>query len=220
MHENLRFYLGEITRAQEEERKRIARELHDSTAQMLIALLHQLENFLSDKTKLPVGEAKTLWGFHERLRDILQEVRRFSRDLRPSVLDDLGLLPALELVTSELRELYGITADLKVLGEERRLAQEAELLVFRIVQEALQNTAKHARATKAEVTVRFDARKITVTVRDNGVGFKLPEDLGYLPHTGKLGLAGIQERVQLLGGTLKLKSEPGKGTTVVVEAPS
>jgi len=217
--ENLRYHLQEITRAQEEERKRIARELHDDTAQNLIALLHQLENLLNDKTKLPVKEARALWSFYEQIRDILQEVRHFSRDLRPSILDDLGLLPALEWVTEELKNEYWVEASLKVVGSERRLSPEAELLIFRIVQEALRNTAKHAQASKAEVKVEFGENKIMVTISDNGIGFELPENLGTLPYTGKLGLAGMQERVQLLGGSLKLKSELGKGTTVFVEAP-
>jgi two-component system sensor histidine kinase DegS len=217
--ENLRYYLQEITKAQEEERKRIARELHDSSAQNLIALLHQLDNLLTDRTKLPVSEAKALWGFYEQIRDTLQEVRRFSRDLRPSILDDLGLLPALEWVTDDLKSTYWIEVDLKVLGNERRLFPETELLLFRIVQEALRNIAKHAEATMAEVEVKFDEDRIAVTISDNGKGFEPPESLGALTPTGKLGLAGMQERVQLLGGRLKLESKPGKGTKIFVEAP-
>lgn len=217
--ENLRYYLQEITKAQEEERKRIARELHDSSAQNLIALLHQLDNLLTAKTKLPVKEAKALWGFYEQIRDTLQEVRRFSRDLRPSILDDLGLLPALEWVTEDLKNTYWVEADLKVLGAERRLFPETELLLFRIVQEALRNIAKHAKATRAEVEIKFDENKITITVSDNGKGFEPPENLGALTPTGKLGLAGMQERVQLLGGSVRLESKPGKGTKIFVEAP-
>ena len=217
--ENLRYYLQEITRVQEEERKRIARELHDSTTQTLIALLHQLDNLLTEKTKLPIREAKVLWGFHEQVRDVLQGVRRFSRDLRPSILDDLGLLPALEWVAGELKSEYGVDTSLKVIGSERRLSQEVELLLFRIVQEALMNTAKHAQASKAEVKVEFDENKIKVTISDDGTGFQLPENLGALPRIGKLGLVGMQERVQLLGGSLKLESDLGKGTTVFIEAP-
>lgn len=219
MQENLRYYLQEIARAQEEERRRIARELHDSTAQTLIALLHQLENLLGDKAKLPVREAKALWGFYEQIRDVLREVRRFSRDLRPSILDDLGLLPALEWVTGELKKEYGVETSLKVVGSVRRFSQEAELILFRIVQEALRNIAKHAQASKAEVKVEFEKQKTRVTISDDGIGFQLPKSLGDLLHTGKLGLAGMQERVQLLGGNLKLKSKVGKGTTVVAVAP-
>jgi PAS domain S-box-containing protein len=219
MQENLRFYLQEITRAQEEERQRIAQELHDSTVQTLIALLHQLENLLSDKAALPVREAKALWGFYEAIRDVVREVRRFSRDLRPSILDDLGLMPALEWLTGELTKEYGVKTSLKVIGSERRFSPEAELILFRIVQEALRNIAKHAQAIKAEVKVEFDKYRVQVTIKDDGAGFELPQSLGDLVQTGKLGLAGMQERVQLLSGSLKLKSEVGGGTTIVAKVP-
>jgi PAS domain S-box-containing protein len=216
--DNQHFYLQEITRAQEEERKRIARELHDSTAQNLIALLHQLENFLDDKTKLPISQAKSLWSFYERIRDILQEVRRFSRDLRPSILDDLGLMPALEWLVEELKSNYGIDASLIKSGEERRLSPEAELLFFRIVQESLTNIQKHSQATKAEIKVEFAPEIFSVTISDNGVGFNPPENIGGLLQSGKLGLAGMAERVQLLGGNIRVASDPGHGTIVSVEA--
>jgi two-component system sensor histidine kinase DegS len=217
--DNLKFYLQEITRAQEEERKRIARELHDDTAQNLIALLHQLENLLNDRNDLPLKEAQTLWSFYERIRDILQEVRQFSRDLRPSILDDLGLLPALEYITEDIKGNYWIDVNLTVFGTERRLSPEAELLLFRIVQEALRNVAKHAKASKAEVRVEFAPASVKLSIIDDGMGFELPDNLGSLPQSGKLGLTGLRERAQLLGGTLKIKSELRKGTTVVVEAP-
>lgn len=217
--ESLRYYLQEITRAQEEERKRISRELHDSTAQNLIALLRQLENYLNEKVELPTKDAKTLWSFYEQIRDVSQELRRFSRDLRPSVLDDLGLLPALEWITAEFKTEYGLEVSLEVVGDKRRLSPEAELLLFRIVQEALRNIAKHAQASKAKVEVEFHKNKIAITVGDNGIGFQLPDKLDELPQMGKLGLAGMQERVQLLGGNLTLMSELGKGTTVSVEVP-
>jgi len=219
LQENLRFYLQEITRAQEEERRRIARELHDSTVQTLIALLHQLENLLGDKAALPVREAKALWGFYEAIRDVVREVRRFSRDLRPSILDDLGLLPALEWLTGELTKEYGVETRLKVTGSECRFSPEAELILFRIVQEALRNIAKHAQASRAEVKVEFDKHRVRATISDNGIGFELPQSLGDLVQTGKLGLAGMQERIQLLGGSLRLKPEVGKGTTIVADVP-
>jgi signal transduction histidine kinase len=218
LYENQRYYLQEITRAQEEERKRIARELHDSTAQNLIALLHQLENLLDEKAKLPLSQAKILWSFYERIRDILQEVRRFSRDLRPSILDDLGLMPALEWLTGELKANYWIDTSLSKIGEERRLTPEAELLFFRIVQEALTNVVKHAHASKAEVKVEFVERKFAVTIIDNGVGFSPQQNVEGWLHSGKLGLAGMEERVHLLGGKLKITSEPDKGAIIRVES--
>ncbi|GAI45209.1 unnamed protein product, partial [marine sediment metagenome] len=172
--------------------------------QNLIALLHQLENLLGDKAELPVREAKALWGFYEQIRDVLREAQRFSRDLRPSILDDLGLLPALEWLTGELNKEYGVEASLKVVGGERRFSPEAELVLFRIVQEALSNIVKHAQASKAGIEVEFEKQRIRVTISDDGRGFQLPKSFGDLLHTGKFGLTGMQERVELLGGILPL----------------
>ena len=217
--ENLRFYVQQITKAQEDERLRIARELHDSTAQSLIALLHQLENLLHDKLKLSVGEARELWSFHTQIKDVLQEVRYLSRDLRPSILDDVGLLPALHWVIRQLKTEYGIEASLQVQGVERRFSLEVELLLFRLVQEALRNIGKHSHASNAEVSIRFEEGKTIVTIRDNGVGFQPPDKISDLSRSGKLGLVGMQERVRLLDGSLEVQSEAGKGTVVTIEAP-
>ncbi len=219
MQENLRFYVQQVTRAQEEERLRIAQELHDSTAQSLIALLHQLENLLHHKANLPVGEARELWAFHEQIKDILQEVRYLSRNLRPSILDDVGLLAALHWAVRELKTEYGVEASLEIHGAERRFPREAELLLFRIAQEALRNIGRHSHASKAEVSIKFEDGKTAVAIRDNGIGFQLPDEIGDLSRSGKLGLLGMQERAQLLGGNLEIRSEPGKGTTVTFIVP-
>jgi len=219
MQENLRFYVQQITRAQEEERKRIARELHDDTAQTLIALSHQIEDFASNNKQLSADDIGLLKSWREQFRDVLQRLRYFSRDLRPSVLDDLGLLPALEWLTDDLEKQSGIEADLRVVGAQQRLSPEVELLLFRIIQEAISNARRHAEASKIEVCVEFDEGKIVATVRDNGKGFELPRTLGELSRNGKLGLIGAEERARLLGGSLTVQSEPSKGTTVVIEAP-
>jgi PAS domain S-box-containing protein len=215
--ENLRFYVQEITRAQEEERKRIARELHDETAQRLIALSHHLEDFARSNEHLPTGEIERLNNLREQVKDALQGVKHFSRDLRPSVLDDLGLLPALEWLTNDLKEQSGIKAGLKIIGAQRRLAPEAELLLFRIVQEAVNNARRHAEASEVQVTIEFDEGKTSAIISDNGRGFEVPKTLGELSRIGKLGLIGMEERVQLLDGSLMVQSEPRKGTTVVIE---
>lgn len=219
MQENMRLYIQQITRAQEKESSRIARELHDSTAQELIALLHQVEGLLRDRAKLPLSEAKALWRIHEQIKGILQEVRYFSRDLRPSILDDLGLRAALEWLVEQLETEHKVECHLIVVGQERRLASETEVMIFRIVQEAIRNIGKHSQASKAEVTVKFEQKETAITVKDNGVGFQLLESVGDLTRAGKLGLAGMQERAQLLGGSLSIQSEPGIGTTIVVKAP-
>jgi len=218
--DNLRYYLQEITRAQEEERKRIARELHDDTAQVLGSLSRQLDNFIRKKHGFAPNEVFFLKDLQVQLNRGVQSVHRFIQALRPSLLDDLGLIPALRSLAKGLQESDGIDTDLKVLGGERRFSPEVESLLFRIVQEALSNIKRHAQASEAQVVMELAEDRIKVTISDNGRGFELSGRVDGLPRSGKLGLAGVQERARLLGGTLEVKSTPGKGTTLIVEVPS
>ena len=221
LQENMRFYVHQVTRAQEDERKRIARELHDDLAQSLLLLTQGLD-FLSSTTRKKLSDAELRQSL-EKLRsqaiNTLEGLRRYAQDLRPPILDHLGLLPALEWMVEDLAKKHGIDARVKVLGSERSLPAEVELLLFRIAQEALTNTRRHAEASRARITLEFGDDKVVLTVNDNGKGFKLPLRLGDLASVGKLGLAGMQERAQLIGGRLELQSEVGKGTTVTVEVP-
>ena len=212
--------MQEITRAQEEERKRIARELHDDTAQVLGSLSRQLDNFIRKKHGLAPNEVFFLKDLQAQLNRGVEGVHRFSQALRLSVLDDLGLIPALRSLAKSLQESDGIGTDLKVLGGERRFSPEVELLLFRIVQEALNNIRRHAQASEAQVVMEFAEDRIKVTISDNGRGFELSGRVDDLPRSGNLGLAGIQERARLLGGTLEVQSTPGKGTTLIVEVPN
>jgi two-component system sensor histidine kinase DegS len=217
--ENLRYHLQQITRAQEEERKRIARELHDDTAQVLGSLSRQLDNFIRKKHGFSSNEVLFLRDLQTQLNRGLQSMQRFVQDLRPSLLDDLGLIPAVRSLVKGLQESDGIDAELKIVGGERRFPLEVELLLFRIVQEALNNIRRHAQASEARVVMEFKGDEVRVTVADNGRGFELRGDVDDLPRIGKLGLAGMQERARLLGGTLEVNSVPGKGTTLVIDVP-
>ena len=219
MEENLRFYLHEVTKAQEEERKRIARELHDETAQELVALSRQLDSFISAPRKLSKRDMKLLEGVRAQADKLLQGVRRFSQDLRPSVIDDLGLLPALDWLVSDLEGQFDLTIGMAVLGTERRFPPDVELVLFRIAQEALRNVWRHSGASRAWLTVEFGDGKTTLAVTDNGKGFEVPRSMADLANIGKLGLAGMEERARLVDAELTLESEPGKGTTVTVEVP-
>ncbi len=218
MQENLRYYLEQLTRAQEEERKRIARELHDDTVQNLIVISRQLDKIASSDGELSEESPKHVANLKQQVEATLQGLRRFSHDLRPSVLDDLGLLPALELLASDL-EKQGIATSFEVTGEARRLRPEVEVMLFRIAQEAVRNIWRHARASAAKLTIEFNDNEVRVSVSDNGKGFELPQRPGDLASLGKLGLAGMNERVRLVNGTLIVQSAPGKGTTVVAEVP-
>ncbi len=215
MQENLRYYLQQVTRAQEEERKRIARELHDETLQNLIVISRQLEKITSSEA-LWEESLETVRGLKKQIEAAVQEIRRFSHDLRPSVLDDLGLLPALEILAEDL-EKQGIITTFQALGEARRLSPEAEVMLFRIAQEATRNIWRHSEASKAEMSIEFFDSRLKMTIKDNGKGFQLPHSLGDQASMGKMGLAGMQERVRLLGGTLSLDSHLNNGTIITVE---
>ena len=220
MQENLRFYTQQITRAQEDERKRIARELHDEASPLLLLLIQRLDATSSQaQPKLSTRLKKTLEGLRKQAVEALEGLRHYAQDLRPRILDDLGLIAALEWMAEDLVKNYGIDTDVEVIGNERSLPAEVELLLFRIAQEALSNTRKHASASTVVVRLEFSDNKIKMTVSDNGKGFKLPTQVNEFASTGKLGILGMYERARLLSGSLEIQSELGKGTQVVAEVP-
>lgn len=219
MQERLRYYLSQITKVQEEERKRIARELHDDTSQALYALSRQVDNFSRTNAELTPNSVTFLKELRQQLNNTLEGMRRFIQELRPPMLDDLGLLAALRWQIGDIEKQSGIEVDLTVIGTERRFSAEVELITFRIAQEALRNVERHAKASKVEVKIEFAEGKTRVSVHDNGKGFDVGETLAESPRSGKLGLTGMEERVRLLNGSLKIESEPGKGTRVVMEIP-
>jgi two-component system sensor histidine kinase DegS len=219
LYQSMRSYAKQILTAQEEERKRMARELHDDTVQVLVALSRQLDALLRAGDQTTDGLGARLEELRELTAQISRDIRRFSQDLRPSTLDDLGLLPTLEGLSSRLSEEDEIKAELRILGDRRRLSPEAEVVLFRIAQEALNNARKHSGATEVLTTVEFTDSVVRITVSDNGRGFVVPDRPGDLVETGKLGLTGMLERAHLAGGTLTVQSKPGEGTTVVAEIP-
>jgi two-component system sensor histidine kinase DegS len=218
MGENLHFYLQQATRAQEEERKRISHELHDDTIQALVVLSRQLDVLATDKS-LPEPARARLEEIWQQTDNIVQGVRRLSQDLRPAAIDRLGLLPAIRWLAEDVAKYSGIATKVDVSGHEHGLPEEVAITLFRIIQEALRNIWRHSGATGAGINIAWLDKKIRVTISDNGKGFKLSGKVGDLAKQGKLGLVGMQERAQLVGGTLSVQSEPGKGTTITVEAP-
>jgi len=219
MQENLRFYLSQITRAQEEERRRIARELHDDTIQALVVLARQLDEVSSDEKGVSGNARRSMENLRQQTNNIIRNLRRLSQDLRPPALDRLGLVPALEGLAADIEKHSGINLVVKTYSPSQRLPDEIELVLFRTAQEALRNVWKHSQATSAEIIVEFNGGKSRITIKDNGKGFELPETVGDLVKQGKLGLTGMQERIHLIGGNLKIESKPGGGTTVVIETP-
>ena len=214
------YYLEQIITAQEEERKRIARELHDETGQALASLMVGLRN---------VEEAPSPQAAHQRLVELraqtagaLEDVRRLALELRPSALDDLGLAAALRRYVQDFTTRFDVRVDLQMDGLERqRLAPQVETAVYRIVQEALTNTARYAQASQVSVLVKAgDAqRQLSIIVEDNGCGFDAESVLRAGLAENRMGLYGIRERAELLGGTLTVESQSGGGTTVYVRVP-
>jgi signal transduction histidine kinase len=220
MQENLNYYLRQVTRVQEDERQRIARELHDETAQSLMLMAQRLDGLTATVSRRQHEDlAARLQEVRGTAVEALTELRRLAQDLRPRILDDMGLVPALEWLADDLPSQYGIEARVEADGNLSNLSEEAQLILFRIAQEALRNTGKHSDASKVAISLRARDR-IEMTVTDNGHGFELPSAFGDLAATGKLGLLGMHERARLLGGTVNIRSEPGKGTTVEVEMPA
>jgi PAS domain S-box-containing protein len=217
IQENQRRYLEQVTRAQELERKRISRELHDDTIQSLVVLGRQLDGLATSKEELPQELRHRLEELWQQCNNIMQGVRRLSQDLRPAALDRLGLLPALHMLANDTSQYSGIPINLRVLGTERRLGEEVELVLFRIVQEALRNIWRHSEATNAEVTIEFTNYKIKITISDNGKGFDLPASVSDFAKEGKLGLAGMEERARLVGAVLTANSKIGQGTKIAIE---
>jgi len=220
LRENMEFYISEITRAQEEERKRIAREIHDESIQTLATLALDIDGISREKERLPEDITSRLDRLRAEVNGILKGLRRFSHELRPGVIDQVGMVSALEILTEELNKENSVKTSLEVAGSERRLMPETELTLFRIAQEALRNVKKHSGATKAAIRLKFTRSRVKLVVSDNGIGFELPEMLGDFATKGKLGLIGMQERARLLNGKFSVKSHIGRGTTVVVEVSS
>ena len=219
LDENLRFYVRQATRAQEEERKRISMELHDDTIQALIVLSRQLDSLTMVREGISDEVRNRLEALWQQTDNILQGLRRLSQDLRPAMIDRLGLIPSIEWLAENLKKYANIETSVEFIGKEHRLPEEVAVALFRVTQEALSNVRKHSRATEAEVIVEFEENLARVTVKDNGKGFDMPGKTGDLAKYGKLGLAGMQERAELVGGKLTVTSQPGKGTTLTVEAP-
>jgi len=217
VREYMRTYAERVTKTQEDERKRVARELHDDTAQALVSLGMDIGSLTVATGQLPREVRKRLKELRSRTSDILQGVRSLSQALRPPMLEELGLLAALQELTNDLVDQYGIDAQFQLQGTIRRFPPDAELALFRIAQEALNNVVKHTRATKAAVRVNFSPTKVKLTITDNGQGFEFHEVMNNLAYSGKLGLMGMQERARLLGSTLDVQSQLGKGTTVALE---
>ena len=211
-------YIGAITHAQEEERARLARELHDQTAQALVALDHRqqmLRPFVRDDPQA----AEMLAEIRKMIADSLADLRRIVRAMRPVYLEELGLAPALKMLSSDL----GMATDVHFSqhGAPRRLRPEEEIALYRIAQEALNNAWQHSAAQDVWLAVDFAAEHIMISIRDNGQGFSAPRHASDLPDVapGHFGIMGMYERASLIGAHLQIQAAPGQGAQVIVNMP-
>jgi signal transduction histidine kinase len=215
---SLQRYIGAITDAQEEERRRLARELHDETIQDLIAIDQQIQ-----MTRMELEEAAKvegqLVGVRREVGEAIRGLRRVIRALRPIYLEDLGLVPALEMLAKETERDHAIQVVFRIQGEVRRLQPSAELAIYRIVQEAMSNSLRHSGADRIDLDLEVSRDTLRISVRDDGVGFEppdRPEDVGAQGH---FGLMGMSERAELIGARLEFRSRPGDGTQIWIELP-
>lgn len=216
---SLRDYIGAMTRGQEDERRRLARELHDDTTQSLIALAQRIEMTQKALARDPVQVGARLDELKTMNASAIENVRRFTRDLRPLYLEDLGLETALETLVGEAEARAGLSAAFHVAGEPRRLPADLELVLFRIAQEALNNVTQHAHARHVTVRLAFHAGAVELAVEDDGIGFSAPDSPNNLARDGHFGLMGMQERALMVGGHLTLQSAPQQGTHIAVTVP-
>lgn len=213
----LQTYVRAITRAQEDERKRIARDLHDESAQALAAIARGLDDLRERLDDRP-HDAERAAALRRQTRETLEGVRRFSRDLRPTVLDDFGLIAALERLVADLGGRLGLDVRFEVEGSRQRFDPDSEVALFRIVQEALRNIEHHADADRVEVRCRFDDDRLHIEIEDDGRGADVlaPNEL---VARGHLGITGMRERAELVGATVEVHSSPGSGTLVTADIP-
>jgi len=208
-----------VIKAQEEERRRVARDIHDGPAQMMANAILQLEIVERLISEDPPRALEEIRDLRKAITECLREIRRIIFDLRPMMLDDLGLAPALRRYVSDFSQRHGLPVEMNVLGKETRLDPVVELVLFRIVQEALNNARKHALASKVVVTLGYGVSAVGASIEDNGKGFDLAAVSRGVGRSEKLGIAGMKERAKLLGGSLDIDTALGRGTRVAVRIP-
>jgi len=208
-----------VIESQERERQRLARQMHDGPAQSLTNLILQAEIcerlFSSD-----IEQARSeLIALKSSVNETFQKVREFIFDLRPMMLDDLGLVPTLRRYLHDFGDKHNLAINLQLVGEERRQAAHVEVTIFRVIQGLLANIHEHARATNVQVSLDLQSDSIITRVEDDGAGFNVQEALETASQNRRIGLASMQEQVEMLGGQIQIESETGQGTRTTIVIP-
>ncbi len=210
---NAQAYAAYAVREQEEERRRLSLDLHDDPIQTLVSACHELDGMISTQPTSP----PQLVGVRTSVATVIQKLRDIGTALRPPVLDDMGLVPALRGLLGEYTKEGTFEGGIAVSGEQRRLPGDIELAAFRITQEALRNAAHHAAASHVRASIDFGVSQATLVVEDDGKGFDTPIDS--VAKDGHWGLLGMKERAEMMGGSFNLLSQSGKGTRITVHLP-
>jgi two-component system sensor histidine kinase DegS len=208
-----------VIKAQEEERRRVARDIHDGPAQMMANAVLQVEIVEKLLDRDPPAAASEMKDLRRIINDSLKDLRRIIFDLRPMILDDLGLAPALRRYTDDFSSRHSLPVKMKVLGVETRIDPIVEVALFRIVQEALHNARKHALASRVVVTLGYGPDAVGVSIEDDGKGFDPTGVSRNWGQSDKFGLSGMRERAKLFGGSLDVYTAPWEGTKITVRIP-
>ena len=217
--EERHIYLTQIFRAQEKERQRIALELHDSCVQELIGIANRANDltFYDDFNNIVKVHENAAW-IRDTIMQVSEELRRMSLDLRPGLLDNLGLVPAVRWLAERMNRENQINTEVSVKGKHRKLPSETEATIFRVIQEALSNIRRHSEATSARVFFEFKPGSISVTIEDNGKGFEKCKTINTLVTNNQLGILSMEQRVKSIDGVFSVQSRPGKGTSITIGA--
>jgi len=210
-------YTLQILQAQEDERHRIAQELHDDTTQGLLVIANHAQQIA--KSDACTEKQEQLFWIRDSILKLAEDVRRLSLNLRPSILDDIGLVPALRWLVDHTYKETGINTTMLVVGNIKKLPTNTEVTVYRIVQEALSNVRRHSNAQNAKLALTFNENFLEIIIEDDGQGFKLGDRLSKLATKQKLGLLGIRHRTHFIGGTYEIASQPERGTFLKVNIP-
>jgi signal transduction histidine kinase len=210
-------YIAKLVEAEETERRRIAQELHDETLQTLMVIANKADSLALSGTEENQVNGN-LW-IKQQVLQTMDDLRRLSMNLRPSVLDNFGLVSGVRWLVNNGNSQNGCRLHIAVVGEEHKMSSLSEVTAFRVVQEAISNIQRHAHARSGDITLEFEEDRLLLEIKDDGAGFQPPERLGTYVSESKLGMIGMEQRVLSVGGEMQVDSAPGRGTTIWASVP-